>query len=434
LLIDSELSYLYDEENFNNMNKQQTSTFELRSKQNHLLELKADAVESVRHIVHVPHGLDRYYEYERSLMHTLAHGMPKFDRTGTDTIGVHGYQSRFNLDDGFPLVTTKQVHMKSIIHELLWLVRGETNIKYLVENGVSIWTDWPLKHFNQSQEEQYSAKGMGHHDNPFSIEEFHEKIVHAEGFAEKWGELGPVYGKQWRNWSGFKVAQKGYWKNENPTDRECSPPQWIPEVYEEFSMDQLGLVEEAIKKQHATGVISRRMIISAWNVADIPAMITSGLPPCHCLFQFHSRLMTLNERLKQWAKMQDLHFSSVENMTDDMLDAVNAPAYELDLQLYQRSCDIFLGVPFNIASYSLLLMMMAQVTNTKAGSFIHDYGDLHIYSNHLDQVVEQLSRAPFPYPTMKIVNRGQKIDEFTYDDFLLENYQSHSKIKAKVAV
>ena len=163
-------------------------------------------------------------------------------------------------------------------------------------------------------------------------------------------------------------------------------------------------------------------------------MIKARLPTCHCLFQFHSRLLTFEERRKYWAKVNQKDFSYVQKMDDNLLDKVGAPVYELDLQLYQRSCDSFLGVPFNIASYTMLLMMVAQVTNCKPGTFIHDYGDLHIYSNHIDQVVEQLSRAPYKYPTMKLKNHGQKIDEFRFDDFLLEDYISHPTIKAPVAV
>ncbi len=427
----------------------QFRTKNLRPKESELLELQKKTLDLLHkkrrmHSNDFTGSNDDIFQYEKSLAHTLLHGKPKLDRTGANTIGVHGYQSRFNLDNGFPLITSKKVHLKSVIHELLWLIRGETNIKYLVENNVSIWSDWPLKYYNQKRHEdaqfhssvsgtdiaQYRADGI----QDVSLKEFHEKILNEPGFAEKWGELGPVYGKQWRDWSGFNMTKKGYEKLENPSDRECSPSVYIPAEYEEFSIDQIQQVVEMIDKQHETGVISRRMLVSAWNVGELPAMIKSGLPPCHCLFQFHSRLMTLEERKKYFTKISGLDWAVVEIMDDDDLDRENAPVYELDLQLYQRSCDIFLGVPFNIASYAMLLMMMAQVTNTKPSTFIHDYGDLHIYSNHLDQAVEQLSRKPFPYPTMKLVNRGQKIDEFQLDDFKLEQYQSHPAIKADVAV
>lgn len=345
------------------------------------------------------------FPYEGLLYDTLMNGTPKFDRTGVLTISVHGRQARFNLDNGFPLITTKKVFLKGVIHELLWLLRGETNIKYLVENDVSIWSDWPLKYYNQKNETN------------LSIKEFHEKILNEQGFAEKWGELGPVYGKQWRNWE--KAAP---WENDG---------NWI---HRTVRIDQIQQIVDMINKQHETGIISRRMLVTAWNPADLEEMAKSGLPPCHCLFQFHSRLMTLVERQKYWAKVNQKDFSYTQNMTDDMLDEAGAPVYELDLQLYQRSCDSFLGVSFNIASYALMCMMIAQVTNTKPGTFIHDYGDFHIYKNHLDKVVEQLSRDARPYPIMTLKNRGQKIDEFVYDDFVLSNYNPHPAISADVAV
>ncbi len=283
----------------------------------------------------------------------------------------------------------------------------------MVENKVYIWSDWPLMHYNTQKGVKGSSDGaMPLNFKNLSLSEFHEKILHEPGFAEKWGELGPVYGKQWRRW---EVAIKG--SNEQ---RE--------------TIDQFQQIIDFIEKQHKTGIISRRMLITAWNPADLEEMAKSGLPPCHCLFQFHSRLLTLKERKDYFSKLSGIKRSVVEKMTDDDLDEKNAPIYELDLQLYQRSCDGFLGVAFNIASYALMGMMVVQVTNCKFGTFIHDYGDFHIYKNHLDQVVEQLSRNPHPYPTMKLNNRGQKIDEFRFDDFILENYNPHPAIKAEIAV
>lgn len=375
-------------------------THELRAKQSSLHDLKQKSIEHLGSDFDSLWNKFNGFPYEQSLLKTLYNGTPKFDRTGTDTIGIHGHQSRFNLDEGFPLVTTKKVFLKGVIYELLWLLRGDTNIKYLVENGVFIWSDWPLKYYNQSTEQN------------ISLDEFHQKIMHEPGFAEQWGELGPVYGEQWRDWKASIESLPSHVKG----------------------IDQIQQVIDAIKKQHETGVISRRMLVSAWNVADLPAMIKSGLPPCHCLFQFHSRLMTLDERKAYWAKLNNKDLSFVEKMDDDMLDEVGAPVYQLDLQLYQRSCDSFLGVPFNISSYALLLLMTAQVTNCKPGDFIHDYGDFHIYSNHLEKVAEQLSRDPRPYPTMKLNPHVQEIDKFTFEDFTLEHYNPHPAIKAGVAV
>jgi thymidylate synthase len=262
-------------------------------------------------------------QYLDLLRHILENGTGKTDRTGTGTKSVFGYQMRFNLQKGFPLVTTKKVHMKSIIHELLWFLKGETNIQYLKENNVKIWDEW----------------------------------------ADENGELGPVYGKQWRSWEGKDGVV----------------------------VDQVTDLIAQIKKNPD----SRRLIISAWNVADLPKM---ALMPCHTLFQFY------------------------------------VAEGKLSCQLYQRSADVFLGVPFNIASYALLTMMIAQVCDLEPGDFIHTFGDVHIYSNHMEQVNLQLSRSPFPLPTMKLNADVKDIFDFKYEDFTLENYESHPAIKAPVAV
>jgi len=261
--------------------------------------------------------------YHDLLKHVLEHGNRKEDRTGTGTISVFGYQMRFNLEEGFPLLTTKKVHLKSIIHELLWFLQGSTNIAYLKENGVRIWDEW----------------------------------------ADENGNLGPVYGYQWRNWP-------------KPDGTH---------------IDQISQVVNAIKKSPD----SRRLIVSAWNVADVDQM---KLPPCHAFFQFY--------------------------VADGRLSC----------QLYQRSADIFLGVPFNIASYALLTMMVAQVCGLKLGDFVHTLGDAHIYLNHLDQVNEQLKRIPKELPYMRLNNEVTDIFSFNYEDFTLENYDPYPAIKATVAV
>jgi thymidylate synthase len=250
-------------------------------------------------------------------------GVEKRDRTGTGTRSIFGHQMRFNLADGFPLVTTKKVHLKSIIYELLWFLRGETNVHWLQEHGVTIWDEW----------------------------------------ADKNGELGPVYGYQWRSW-----------------------PSQI-----DGTIDQIANLIRDIKANPD----SRRLIVTAWNPADIPRM---ALPPCHCLFQFY------------------------------------VAEGKLSCQLYQRSADIFLGVPFNIASYALLTMMVAQVTGLKPGDFVHSFGDAHLYLNHLEQADEQLSRKPYPLPSMRLNPAVTDIFAFRYEDFTLENYQAHAGIKAPIAV
>jgi thymidylate synthase len=274
-------------------------------------------------------------QYHALLQHILDTGVDKSDRTGTGTRSVFGYQMRFDLSEGFPLVTTKKVHLRSIVHELLWFLKGETNIAYLKENGVGIWDEW----------------------------------------ADENGELGPVYGKQWRSWEGANGVV----------------------------VDQVKELIAQIKKNPD----SRRLIISAWNVADLPKM---ALMPCHTMFQFYTSPPTPLQRER------------------------GAERPRLSCQLYQRSADVFLGVPFNIASYALLTMMIAQVCDLQYGDFVHTFGDVHIYSNHMEQVQLQLSRTHFPLPTMKLNPLIKDIFEFKMDDFTLENYQSHPAIKAPVAV
>ncbi len=286
----------------------------------------------------------------------LEKGTKKEDRTGTGTISMFGHQMRFDLSEGFPMVTTKKLHLKSIIYELLWFLNGDTNLQYLAKNNVHIWDDWPYRRYKNSAD----FKGE-------TIREFSQKVAIDDSFAEKWGELGPVYGKQWRDFSG---------------------------------VDQITWVVEQIKylQENKESPYGRRLIVSAWNPPEVEEMAKAGLPPCHTLFQFY-----VNDG-------------------------------KLSCQLYQRSADVFLGVPFNIASYALLTMMIAQVTGLEAGDFVHTFGDVHIYLNHLDQVKEQLSRTPFTLPTMKINPEVKGIFDFKYEDFEVTGYQSHPHIKGDVAV
>ena len=273
-------------------------------------------------------------QYLDLVKHIIETGADKSDRTGTGTRSVFGYQMRFNLADGFPLVTTKKCHLKSIIYELLWFLQGDTNIKYLKEHNVKIWDDW----------------------------------------ADENGDLGPVYGKQWRSWAGADGIE----------------------------VDQVKELIHTIK----TNPDSRRMIISAWNVAELPKM---KLMPCHCLFQFYTSPPT-------------------------PLQKDRGVKGSLSCQLYQRSADVFLGVPFNIASYALLTMMIAQVCDLEPGEFVHSFGDVHLYNNHFEQAKLQLSRTPFPLPQVKINAEVKDIFDFKFEDFELLNYQSHPAIKAPVAV
>ena len=317
-----------------------------------------------------------YLDLLREILNT---GCFKDDRTKTGTKSVFGRQIRFDLSKGFPLLTTKKVFLRGIIHELLWFLKGESNIKYLVDNNVHIWDEWPYKYYTQrAKSKPRFNRGKGQRANPDLIgakgkeqkvltkEEFIEKIKTDSKFAKKWGELGPVYGVQWRHWK-------------SPDGQE---------------VDQIKNVITQIKKNP----YDRRLIVSAWNVSDIEEMAKAGLPPCHSLFQFY------------------------------VLDG------KLSCQLYQRSADMFLGVPFNIASYALLTMMVAQVCDLKAGDFVHTFGDAHIYSNHIDQVKEQLGRKPRKLPVMKINPDIKDIFKFKFEDFTLENYNPYPSIKAPVAV
>ena len=286
-------------------------------------------------------------QYLELCNHILTKGQFKGDRTGTGTYSVFGYQMRFDLNEGFPLLTTKRVHLKSIIHELLWFISGNTNIKYLVDNDVRIWNEWPYESYKKSS--FYQGE---------SIEEFVDKIKTDTSFALKWGDLGPVYGKQWRNFNG---------------------------------VDQLEWLINEIKNNPN----SRRLIISAWNPAEIENM---ALPPCHCFMQFY-----------------------VNNG-------------KLSCQLYQRSADVFLGVPFNIASYSLLLHLIARETGLEVGEFVHTFGDAHIYDNHFDQVKELLANKPYDSPQLWLNPDKKNIMDFEMEDIKLIGYHHHQTIKAPVAV
>lgn len=308
-------------------------------------------------------------QYLDLLRDILENGVYKDDRTGTGTYSLFGRQIRFDLSKGFPLLTTKKIFTKGIIYELLWFLAGDSNLQYLVKNGVHIWDDWPYRHYVTERSKVTHSTGSGREDQKskiINIEGFIEKVKTDDTFAKKWGELGPIYGFQWRHW---------------PT----------PDGGE---IDQITQVIDQIKKNPD----SRRLIVSAWNAADIEEMAKAGLPPCHTMFQFY---------------------------------VVNG---KLSCQLYQRSADTFLGVPFNIASYSLLTHMVAQVCDLEVGEFVHTFGDVHIYKNHVDQVKEQLSRDMRALPTLKLNPTVKNIFSFTFEDFEFEGYNPHSAIKAPVAV
>lgn len=298
--------------------------------------------------------------YHELLHQLLTRGKQRADRTGVGTLGLFGYQMRFDMSEGFPLMTTKRVSFKAIAHELLWFLKGDTNIRYLVQQGVNIWNEWPYQHWLQAQgleaaypkySEAWQAK----------MQTFVDSVREDADFAAAWGELGPVYGRQWRNFAGI---------------------------------DQISQLISDIKTQP----YSRRLIVTAWNPADIPMMIRSGLPPCHALFQFY------------------------------------VSEGRLSCQLYQRSADVFLGVPFNIASYALLTAMIAQVCDLEAGEFVHTFGDVHLYLNHQEQAKLQLSREPRALPQLVLNPAVKDIFAFTYEDIQLQGYDPYPSIRAPIAV
>ena len=299
--------------------------------------------------------------YLELLQDVKDNGVGKDDRTGTGTRSIFGRQLRCDLAEGFPLLTTKKVFLRGIIHELLWFIRGDTNIKYLVDNGVGIWNEWPFQNYltKNGLDKELEKHSCEWHER---LDQFIINIQKDTAFAKQWGELGPVYGKQWRNFSGI---------------------------------DQLAWVINEIQ----TNPSSRRLIVSAWNPSEIEEMAKAGLPPCHTLFQF---------------------YVSHDN--------------KLSCQLYQRSADLFLGVPFNIASYALLTMMVAQVCQLELGDFVHTFGDVHLYNNHVEQAEQQLSRSPKRLPRMKINPEVSDLFAFQFSDFELLDYLPEPSIKAPIAV
>ncbi len=368
-------------------------------------------------------------QYLEMLDHILTKGNVRKDRTGVGTIGVFGYQTRYNLQDGFPLVTTKKMFWKAIVGELIWMLSGSTNIKPLVENGISIWTDWPLHYYNQSHVggamPDIAQCGFA------TKEEFEHAIINEPGFAKKYGDLGPVYGAQWRKWKGH-TEPRSISIEDIPQN---TAHQWYamgstkalftPEI------DQLSNLLHDLK----ANPFSRRHIISAWNVPDIPFMM---LPPCHLLFQFNVREIGFEARRRLTDNYELITFpwpiGKPEN--HEYLDGVGRgkiPRYYLDCMLTQRSMDSFLGGPFNIAQYALMTHMIAAQVNMLPGEFVHSIGDAHIYLNHVDQVKEQLERWPLPLPTLKLAKRDS-LFEHKIEDVQFENYSFHPAIKAPIAV
>ena len=343
--------------------------------------------------------------YQSLLQDIIDNGVEKQDRTGTGTISVFGRQIRHKMSEGFPLLTTKKMAFKTIVTELLWFLRGDTNIKYLVDNGCNIWTGDAYKRYRtvydaESREGDKYLEEL-HMLSNLSIDEFSERIKTDDEFAKKWGELGPIYGKQWRSWNKYRVK---------------------PGLVTDQSIDQIWNLINNLK----TNPDSRRLMVSAWNVGEMDQMV---LPPCHYGFQVYTKEMTLDERL-QW------NYDNTDPLTRSMdyfpehLDSMGVPKRKISLMWNQRSVDTFLGLPFNISSYGLLLMLIGKEVNMVPDELIGNLGDTHLYLNHLTQAKEQIKREPFSLPKLEIKNCDLQKGEFDYE---LLHYTSHPKIEAPLS-
>lgn len=375
-------------------------------------------------------------KYLDLLRYVLDNGHKKSDRTGVGTISTFGYQMRFNMQEGFPLLTTKKIFTKAVIHELLWFLKGGDNIKYLVDNGVNIWNEWPWQAYMNEHEARKTALSISidrsdiYDDTPFSVknmkdrldshpaltlDQFVDKIRTDDEFAKVWGDVGPIYGKQWVKWDSYKVHDNG--------DVEYG------------SINQIDQVIEDLKHNPD----SRRIMVNAWNVAQIKDM---KLPPCHWAFQLWTRSLSASERENTYAKLRgysdEQRAEMNPNCTDEdvhiIMDSHNIPRRAVSLMFQMRSVDCFLGMPFDIASYGILLEMLAQITKMVPDELIVTSGDTHIYLNHLEQVKTQLNRTAFDLPTIKLNKDVKHIYNFKYEDIEFINYKAHASIKADVAI
>lgn len=341
----------------------------------------------------------------KELVYAALSGSVEQDRTGVGTIGIFGHQMRFDLRNGFPLVSIKRTNFKPIFEELMWFLRGETNIATL---NAKIWDEWAYEKYvkrcsvNDSSVNQWMRNNGDGTLGMYTQEEFKNHINTDAEFAAEFGDLGPVYGKQWRSWLAVTPTYK----------KDC---------YELKTIDQIAKAIETLKKSPR----SRRIIVSAWNPADVDNM---ALPPCHSLFQFYAQTIPPAERLYYALQKMKL------DINEDELDAFNVPKYYLSLQLYQRSADIGLGVPFNIASYALLTELMAAETNMVAKDFIHTLGDAHVYLNHVEKMTEVVNNDSYPLPKLKIINKRERLEDYKFEDVQLIGYKSHPFVKLPVAV
>ena len=344
-------------------------------------------------------------QYFELLNHLLKNGVKKGDRTGTGTISVFDYSMRFNMSEGFPLLTSKKMFTKGVILELIWFLRGDTNIKYLVENDCHIWDGDAYKRYS-------IIAGMSTQVQTLTKEEFINKIKTDDEFAKKWGELGPVYGKQWRDWQGFKQG----WDSMANTEYSGG--------FDTKGVDQIANLINDLKNSPD----SRRLMVSAWNVGELDSMV---LPPCHYGFQCYTQEMNTYERKMWWCSSLGKNISYAEDLEENELDSLNVPKRKLSLKWTQRSVDTLLGLPFNIASYGLLLHLLAKEVNMVPNELIFSGGDVHLYTNHIEQAKEQLTRQTFDLPTLELTNTS--LDDLKYEDFKILNYQSDKVLKAELS-
>jgi thymidylate synthase len=367
-------------------------------------------------------------QYTDLLQDILDNGVEKKDRTGTGTLSVFGRQIRHKMSEGFPLLTTKKMSFKTILTELLWFLRGDTNIKYLVDNGCNIWNGDAYKNYCKTYpdvEKTFQYEGSNIEVRKMTQEEFINEIKTDDEFAKKWGELGPIYGKQWRSWDTRRV--------DNTNIKQNRRDGIVPGL---LIIDQIANLINDLK----TNPDSRRLMVNAWNCSELDQMV---LPPCHYGFQVYTRELSYDERFRLYVKRDKPAYPlNVENI-NEYLTLIEIPTRAISLMWNQRSCDLFLGIPFNIASYGLLLEIIAKAVNMVPDELIGNLGDVHLYSNHIEQAKEQIGREPYPLPTLKHLRNDDKYkllcefpllwDELKISDFEIENYQSHLAIKASLS-
>ena len=348
-------------------------------------------------------------QYFELLNHLLKNGVTKKDRTGTGTISVFDYTMRFNMSDGFPLLTSKKMFTKGVIHELIWFLRGDTNIKYLVDNDCHIWDGDAYKRYS-------IISGMSTQVQTLTKEEFINKIKTDDEFAKEWGELGPIYGKQWRSWEHYDDIGHHY----------SSETQKIEEsaILRREPIDQIANLINDLKNNPD----SRRLMVSAWNVGELDSMV---LPPCHYGFQCYTQEMNTYERKMWWCNSLGKSIHYAEDLEESELDSMNVPKRKLSLKWIQRSVDSLLGLPFNIASYGLLLHLLAKEVNMVPNELIFSGGDVHLYTNHIEQAKEQLTRQTFNLSTLELTNTS--LDDLKYEDVKILNYQSDKVLKAELS-